>query len=47
VGFNALLLRDSDAFTAVILLSQALCILVVITIMEIAGNKKAKEKAKL
>jgi len=41
LGFNALLLRDSDAFTAVILLSQALCILVVITIMEIAGNKKA------
>lgn len=41
LGFNALLLRDSDTFTAVILLSQALCILVVITIMEIAGNKKA------
>ena len=46
LGFNALLLRDSDALTAVILLSQAFCILVVITIMEIAGNKKAKEKAK-
>jgi UDP-GlcNAc:undecaprenyl-phosphate GlcNAc-1-phosphate transferase len=40
LGLNALLLRDSDAMTAVILLSQALCILVVITIMEIAGNKK-------
>lgn len=45
LGFNALLLRDSDSFTAVILLSQAFCILVVITIMEIAGNRKAREKA--
>ncbi|KPJ97638.1 MAG: hypothetical protein AMK71_12975 [Nitrospira bacterium SG8_35_4] len=45
LGLNALLLRDSDAMTAVILLAQALCILVVITIMEIAGNKKAKSRS--
>ena len=44
LGFNALLLRDSDAMTALILLLQALCILVLITIMEIAGNKKAKDQ---
>jgi UDP-GlcNAc:undecaprenyl-phosphate GlcNAc-1-phosphate transferase len=42
LGFNALLLRDSDAISAVILLSQALCILVVITIIEIAGNRNVK-----
>jgi UDP-GlcNAc:undecaprenyl-phosphate GlcNAc-1-phosphate transferase len=43
LGFNALLLRDSDAISAIILLSQALCILVVITIIEIAGNRNVKE----
>jgi UDP-GlcNAc:undecaprenyl-phosphate GlcNAc-1-phosphate transferase len=43
LGFNALLLRDSDTITAIILLSQAFCILVVITILEIAGNKNGKD----
>lgn len=42
LGLNALLLRNADTVTAVILLSQALCILIVITIMEIAGNKNSK-----
>jgi UDP-GlcNAc:undecaprenyl-phosphate GlcNAc-1-phosphate transferase len=42
LGLNALLLRNADAVTAVILLSQALCILIVITVMEIAGNKNSR-----
>ena len=42
LGLNALLLRNADAVTAVILLSQAFCILIVITVMEIAGNKNSR-----
>ena len=43
LGLNALLLRDSDTGTALILLSQAFCILIIVTIMEIVGNKSTKE----
>lgn len=39
LGLNALLLRTADTWSAVILLSQVVCILVLVTIMEIAGNK--------
>jgi UDP-GlcNAc:undecaprenyl-phosphate GlcNAc-1-phosphate transferase len=43
LGLNALLLRDSDTGTALILLSQVFCILIIVTIMEIVGNKSTKE----
>lgn len=43
LGLNALLLRDSDTGTALILLSQAFCILIIVTIMEIVGNKSTRE----
>lgn len=43
LGLNALLLRDSNTATALILLSQAFCILIIVTIMEIVGNKSTKE----
>ena len=40
LGLNALLLRTADTFSAIILLAQAGCILVIVTIMEITGNRK-------
>lgn len=43
LGLNALLLRDSDSGTALMLLSQAFCILIIVTIMEIVGNKSTRE----
>ncbi len=43
LGLNALLLRESDTGTALILLSQVFCILIIVTIMEIVGNKNTKE----
>lgn len=42
LGLNALLLREADSVTAVILLSQVFCILIIVTFMEIAGNNNAK-----
>ena len=43
LGLNALLLRDADSFSAMILLTQAICILVIITVIEITGNRKRAE----
>lgn len=40
LGLNALLLRTADTWTAVFLLAQVVCILVIVTIMEISGNRK-------
>lgn len=42
MALNALLLRTADAVSSVILLFQATCILVIVTITEIAGNKTPK-----
>ena len=39
LGLNALLLRDAGGFSAMILLTQAICILVIITVIEITGNR--------
>lgn len=41
LGLNALLLRTADSFSALVLLSQAGCILIVFTIMEVAGNRNS------
>lgn len=43
LGLNALLLRDAGGFSAMILLTQAICILVIITVIEITGNRKMAE----
>ncbi|MBI5232742.1 MAG: undecaprenyl/decaprenyl-phosphate alpha-N-acetylglucosaminyl 1-phosphate transferase [Deltaproteobacteria bacterium] len=42
LGLNALLLRTSDSFSALVLLAQAGCILIVFTIMEVAGNRNGE-----
>ncbi|MBI5893788.1 MAG: undecaprenyl/decaprenyl-phosphate alpha-N-acetylglucosaminyl 1-phosphate transferase [Deltaproteobacteria bacterium] len=39
LGLNALLLRNTDHISAIILLTQVSCILIIVTIMEIASNK--------
>ena len=44
LGLNALLLRTADAFSALILLAQIICILAIFTIMEITGIRGKKEK---
>lgn len=42
LGLNALLLRTADSPSALLLLSQAGCILIIFTIMEIAGNRNSE-----
>jgi UDP-GlcNAc:undecaprenyl-phosphate/decaprenyl-phosphate GlcNAc-1-phosphate transferase len=45
LGLNALLLRNTDAISSMILLIQAICILVIITVIEITGNRKREENS--
>ena len=46
LGLNALLLRTADTWSAVILLAQVVCILIIVTIMEISGNKSNAIRSK-
>jgi len=46
LGLNALLLRTADAWSAVILLSQVVCILIIVTVMEITSNKTNRRLGK-